>query len=81
MEIRARQLRLYPLCAHCELKGVVRLAQEVDHINPVGRGAPDDSEDNLSSLCIDHHRVKTAKELGYKMRDAIGLDGFRIRNI
>lgn len=61
MERRARWLREHPLCAHCARRGSARAAHVVDHIIPLTDGGADD-ETNFQSLCIDHHKAKTAAE-------------------
>lgn len=50
-----------PLCTRCRLLGVIRQADEVDHIVP--RAAGGSSElDNLQGLCTPCHRWKSAHE-------------------
>lgn len=63
MAIRARVLSAAPLCPHCQRDGVVRLAQEVDHIRPLHDGGTDDF-DNLVGLCREHHLAKSVRERG-----------------
>jgi 5-methylcytosine-specific restriction protein A len=58
---RAAWLREHPLCAHCLQAGIIRPAQEVDHITPLCEGGRDD-ESNFQSLCVECHQVKTANE-------------------
>ncbi len=50
-----------PLCAHCRQAGDVTNGQEVDHIVPLWQGGADD-ETNFQTLCIPHHKAKTAAE-------------------
>ena len=74
---QARMTKLYanPLCEQCQRKGLVVLATEVDHIVPLFKGGSD-LMDNKQSLCIDCHKIKTAKDMGYRARygcDANGL--------
>lgn len=61
-KIRRAHLNKYPLCAECKRNGIVRLANEVDHIRP-HRGNIDlfFDMDNLQSLCKSCHSSKTAK--------------------
>ena len=64
-KIRARFLASRPLCASCEKRGIIRPAEELDHIIPARR-APDkfwDSE-NFQGLCRKCHEAKTAGENG-----------------
>lgn len=70
MERRASWLRDHPLCAHCDAEGRTTLAQEVDHIIPLWKRGADD-QSNYQSLCIDHHKAKTAEEA--RERAALGL--------
>ena len=55
-----------PLCVDCEKRGIITLAQCVDHIIPVS--GPDDplfwDVTNHQSMCIPCHSIKTAKEDG-----------------
>ena len=62
-KLRARFLRINPLCGKCAEEGLVVPATEVDHIVP-HRGDPALMWDwsNLQSLCKSCHSRKTAKE-------------------
>ncbi|MGF6981409.1 5-methylcytosine-specific restriction protein A [Paraburkholderia atlantica] len=60
--IRARQLRLHPLCARCLTKGFVTEATEVDHIMPLFKGGTD-AWQNLQSLCDPCHVEKTREDI------------------
>jgi 5-methylcytosine-specific restriction enzyme A len=54
----------YPLCEHCERKGLTTIAREVDHIIEF-EGLDDQKRldrDNLQSLCRSCHAKKTAKD-------------------
>jgi 5-methylcytosine-specific restriction protein A len=72
--IRERQLRRFPLCAHCEAQGLLTEATEVDHRVPLAHGGTD-YEDNLQSLCTTCHAKKTLEEQGKRRLwcDASGL--------
>lgn len=59
---RIAQLQREPLCRHCTLLGLVTLATQVDHVTPLWRGPGLDTDDNLQSLCIACHAIKTASE-------------------
>ena len=50
------------------------MAQQVDHVQPLYKGGTDAVE-NLQSLCIECHSIKTLKDKGYKARgcDARGM--------
>lgn len=77
MTIRARYLREHPLCVECERKGFARPATQLDHIVALVNGGTDD-ESNYQGLCDEHHKAKTAKDLGRTRRPQIGLDGWPI---
>ena len=55
-DLRARQLRMHPLCLFCLKQGYTVAANVVDHIRP-HRGDPAlfHDPDNLQSLCKQHH--------------------------
>lgn len=74
---RARFLELHPLCCMCEVENPPRVtaATVPDHIVAIVNGGPD-TEDNLQSLCEEHHRIKTAKDLGHMVKPTIGVDGW-----
>jgi len=58
---RAIQLAKEPTCRLCAAAGIIRLANEVDHITPKARGGKDEPS-NFQSLCGPCHRTKSAKE-------------------
>lgn len=49
------------LCQPCLKNHRVTPASQVDHIVPKAEGGTDEDE-NLQSICLDCHKVKTAKE-------------------
>ena len=49
------------LCQVCLKAGKFRPARQVDHIVPKFEGGTED-DDNLQSICLDCHKVKTAAE-------------------
>lgn len=61
VERNARLAFNAPLCGLCEADGIVRAAEEWDHIVPLTDGGPD-HESNLQGLCSEHHKQKTAQE-------------------
>ena len=61
---RRRMLRGNPLCALCLAEGRTVPATELDHIVPRHRGGQTMDKNNVQPLCADHHRTKTAKDLG-----------------
>lgn len=74
MEKRQKWLRNHPLCCECRDKGVMTLAEEVDHITPLFKGGIDD-ESNYQSLCKEHHQAKTLRDMGYKERNRFDGNG------
>lgn len=56
--LRAMQLNAHPLCVVCG-----RAATDVDHIISRRKGGTD-VEDNLQSMCHQHHSEKTNREDG-----------------
>jgi 5-methylcytosine-specific restriction enzyme A len=73
---KARQAKLLanPLCEHCEARGLVVIATEVDHIIPLFKGGEEslDPTVNKQSLCSECHKIKTSKDMGHKV--AYGCD-------
>ncbi|MEM5403788.1 HNH endonuclease signature motif containing protein [Paraburkholderia unamae] len=74
LRIRARQLRLHPLCAECLRVGHVTEATEVDHIERLEDGGTDDPG-NLQSLCHECHADKSARECGHTRPTGCDADG------
>jgi 5-methylcytosine-specific restriction enzyme A len=64
VERRARWLRENPLCVMClaETPPRTTAATEVDHIVPLSQGGADHVS-NFQSLCAEHHREKTNREI------------------
>jgi 5-methylcytosine-specific restriction endonuclease McrA len=64
-EIRYRVLTANPLCVACHAKGIVRLAEHVDHITALVNGGSDDPIDdsNRQGLCSPCHDEKTRLDL------------------
>ena len=77
---RARWLSMHPLCVHCEAVGRVSAASVVDHFVPLSKGGADD-DSNLQSLCKPCDEVKTAADLGHRVRHQIGADGWPVGEI
>jgi 5-methylcytosine-specific restriction endonuclease McrA len=77
MGIREKVLRLAPHCAMCLKDGKVTPGAEVDHIIPLCKDGTDDLE-NLQVLCVECHKVKTANDMGYKIKPEIGIDGWPV---
>ena len=62
-QLRKWHKRREPLCVECERRGVIRRAEQVDHITP-HRGNEQLFFDpgNLQSLCTTCHRAKTTRD-------------------
>ena len=63
MRRRTAWLKAHPFCCHCEERGHIVIATEVDHVVPLVQGGADD-ESNLQGLCSPCHKAKTALEAG-----------------
>jgi 5-methylcytosine-specific restriction protein A len=74
-KLRRRFFQANPLCVECQKEGVITLAVELDHIVPLFKGGNDDYT-NLQGMCRHHHSLKTARDLGYRKRVLIGIDGW-----
>lgn len=68
--LREQQLMQQPYCAECEKEGSIEQATVADHIKPFRREKTEkemwelfSNINNLQSLCVHHHRVKTGKGL------------------
>jgi len=69
---RVNQLMNQPLCEHCNIQGIIKEANTVDHIKSVNQKDPYDTQggrygdpldpENLQSLCEKCHNKKSAKE-------------------
>lgn len=68
-------LKTYGRCAECLRNDKLSPAHQVDHITPLHKGGTDDL-DNLEGLCLTCHEAKTARDMGYKVKPRIGLDGW-----
>lgn len=74
-DIRQRHFAKNPLCVDCAAKGKVTIADVLDHIKALDNGGAD-VESNRQGLCTPCHVIKTAKDMGYKQRQAFGPDGY-----
>ena len=69
--LRRIYLQENPLCRHCESKGIITPATDIDHIQPINPDNPYDTKEgrfgspldsaNLQPLCHQCHIIKTAK--------------------
>ena len=57
----ARLFRRNPLCVECFKLGVVKEAEEWDHVKQLSEGGAE-HESNLQGLCRLHHKEKSARE-------------------
>lgn len=64
-------------CSDCKRRGIVKAANEVDHVKPKALGGTDDP-DNLAAINADCHKRKTQAERGFTLQPRIGLDGYPI---
>ena len=75
-ELRQRRLkRSNYLCEDCLDEGKTTLATAVDHVIPLHAGGQDVCS-NTRNLCDPHHRDKTNRDMGYKAKPTIGIDGW-----
>lgn len=61
-------------CKHC---GIAVRRGEVDHIIPLKDGGSED-DNNCQLLCTSCHADKTNRDMGYKVKRTIRLDGMPI---
>lgn len=61
VEQRRRRLRLFPICAECEKRGLVKATVIIDHIVPLAFGGKD-VDANCQGLCAMCSAIKTAAE-------------------
>jgi 5-methylcytosine-specific restriction protein A len=84
LAIRADWFRRFPLCVHCQRRGITRLATQLDHIVALSNGGLDfdeDEEKNRQGLCDDCHDVKTRADLGWKPKARVDIaeDGWPVK--
>jgi 5-methylcytosine-specific restriction protein A len=78
-DIRKKHFERNPLCVECTRQGRITLATELDHIVALDNGGPDFDKDNGTNrqgLCSSCHEIKTRKDMGYRPRLAISMDGW-----
>lgn len=59
----------------CKAEGVTRLADVIDHIQPLALGG-DDSDENCRSLCNPCHAKASAEQFGFRRKPRISVDGW-----
>lgn len=70
--LRAVVLSQEPLCRHCNERGIVTPATDVDHVS----GDPSDNRpENLAGLCHACHSLKTAADHGKRVNQGCDVDG------
>ena len=76
--IRAIHLAASPLCVACAKRGRTRLAEQVDHIDPIDKGGIESRDPflNRQALCVECHKEKTVRDFGH--RPTIGVDGWPV---
>ena len=72
------QLASYPLCRHCEGRGILEPAVEVDHIQRIADGGDWFDPANLQSLCHSCHSRKTKRDEGANVKMGCNQDGIPI---
>lgn len=71
-KLRDAVLASEPLCRHCQERGIVEPATDVDHVS----GDPsDNSMANLQPLCHSCHSIKTAADHGKRVASGCDADG------
>lgn len=75
---RKRRLAAEPLCRRCKERGIIRLAEVIDHEKPLALGGTD-TDDNCRPLCNDCHDEVTREQFGHRKRVTIGEDGWPSR--
>lgn len=71
--LRADVLRSNPLCEHCEARGILTAATDVDHRD---NDPSNNDPDNLASCCHECHSRKTQADMGKRVSwgcDANGM--------
>lgn len=61
MALRRRRLAMFPVCAECARRGIVRATEFIDHVLALALGG-EDVDENCQGLCGVCHAIKTAEE-------------------
>lgn len=67
---------MHPLCAHCVKVGLITPMVIVDHIKELKDGGDPWDPDNLESLCDEHHKKKTGREVKRRKEKGNKLSDF-----
>ena len=59
---REAKLRRDPLCQACAYENVMMRGEHVDHWTALAAGGHPTADDNLVTLCVSHHSIKTLAE-------------------
>lgn len=78
MDFKRDFLYRNPLCSNCSTDDMPVLAEEVDHKVALINGGVDFDEDpnQAQGLCKTCHKEKTDRDMGYRKKPKIGLDGW-----
>jgi 5-methylcytosine-specific restriction enzyme A len=71
---RQRQLQRQPLCADCRADGKVRAATDVHHPHELSRGGSRFDEENMISVCSEHHHQRHGASIKGCTPDGMPLD-------
>ena len=73
-KLRASVLRGEPLCRHCQARGLIVVATEVDHRN----GPSDNRLESLQPLCKPCHSKQTMRDMGHNVYMGCDANGMPI---
>ena len=73
-KLRASVLRGEPLCRHCQARGLIVVATEVDHRN----GPSDNRLESLQPLCKPCHSKQTMRDMGHNVYPGCDANGMPI---
>lgn len=71
-KLRALVLSDKPLCEHCERRGLIVQATDVDHKD---NNPSNNERDNLASLCHSCHSLKTMADMGHDVYLGCDVNG------
>jgi 5-methylcytosine-specific restriction protein A len=76
--LQSRRLSVWrtnPRCVKCHRLTRYPDGFELDHIIPLFKGGKD-TQESCQLLCKGCHSIKTAQDMGHRIRQAIGIDGW-----